>query len=122
VRVEVFNGWVELRDPELVPERLRRPVIEQSVKAGEFADEDLDSDTLDSALAARTMDFYSTFNDLLALALVSEWSFASPVTLEALVDLPARTYDDIRKAIAPFIKDMMPDFSVDIDPKAPTVS
>jgi hypothetical protein len=112
MRIEVFNGWVQLRDPDLVPERLRRPVFEKSVQgANMFDGENINPE----ALA-----FFSEFNDVLAVAMISEWSFGDTITLDSLQDLPAKTYDDIRLAVAPFVTKLIPDFGVDVDPKAIT--
>jgi hypothetical protein len=111
MRVEVFSGWLELREPKLVPERLRRPVFEKSVAGQNFVDENQEVDE-------EAMKFFSDFNDLLAIAMIKEWSFESAVSLEGLLDLPSRTYDDIRKAVTPFVSDLIPDFGVDPDPKA----
>ena len=114
MRVEVFSGWMQLRDPELVPERLRRPVFLKSVQAASYII--ADGETPDS----EAMNFFTEFNDLLAVAMISEWSFASPITLEGLQDLPSKTYDDVRNAVSPFVSKLIPDFGVDIDPKATT--
>jgi hypothetical protein len=112
MRVEVFSGWIQLRDPELVPERLRRPVFEKSVQGVAFAESD--------EVNADSISFFSEFNDLLAIAMISEWSFAAPITLDGLLDLPIKAYDDVRNAVAPFIEKLIPDFGVDVDPKAVT--
>jgi hypothetical protein len=115
MRTEVFNGWVELRDPDLVPERLRRPVFEKSIKASQIA-EDFETDPT-------VLSFFSELNDVLAVALISAWSFGDVITVDTLQDLPARTYDDVRKAVSPLISRMIPDFGDDvIDPKATTAN
>jgi hypothetical protein len=113
MRVEVFSGWVQLRDPELVPERLRRPVFMKSIQAATLVESDDD-------INENAMSFFSEFNDLLAVAMVSEWSFDSPITVDGLQDLPSKSYDDIREAVSPFISKLIPDFGVDVDPKADT--
>lgn len=111
--MEVFSGWIQLRDPELVPERLRRPVVQKSAEAARHvSDDDVISDEM--------MMFYSEFNDLLAVAMISEWSFDFPVSVDGMLDLPSRTYDDVRNAVAPSIKKLIPDFGADPDPKAIT--
>lgn len=113
MRVEVFNGHINLRDPELVPERYRRPVFEMSAKGAELtADAEI--------ITAETIAFFSNFNDVVAIAMIESWSFGDTVTLDALIDLPARTYDDIRNAVAPYLTKLMPDFGVNPDPKAIT--
>jgi hypothetical protein len=113
MRKDVFNGWIELRDPKSVPERLRRPVFQKSIEGASL---DFDTETADS----KAMEFFSEFNDLLAVALISEWSFDAQISVDGLLDLPSRTYDDVRTICAPFLDELIPDFGVDIDPKAST--
>lgn len=108
MRQEVYSGWVELREPNLVPERLRRPVFEKSIGGQNLVDEGAD---LDEA----TLKFFSEFNDLLAVAMISSWSFDGAVSLESLMDLPSKTYDDIRKIVTPYVADLIPDFGIDVD-------
>lgn len=111
---EVVGGWVVLREPKMVSERLRRPLLAMTATAvGKIDAEENMADSID---------FYSQFNDLLAMALVSSWSFGEQVTLDALLDLPAGTYDAIRELVSPFVTDLMPDFGASPDPKATTVS
>lgn len=112
MRVEVYSGWVQLRDPELVPERLRRPVFEKSVTGASLVEGD------GTNVDENTMKFFSEFNDLVAIAMISEWSFDAPVSAEGMLDLPSKTYDEIRKVVSPFIAKLIPDFGVDPDPKA----
>ena len=120
MRVEVFNGWIELRDPELVPERLRRPVVEQSIRATKFADLDMESDDLDPSEAGDAIAFFSELNDTLAIALISAWSFDEPLTLDGLLNLGGKTYDDIRREVSPFVSKLLPDFGATDDPKVIT--
>lgn len=119
MRVDVFNGWVELRDPKLVPERLRRPIVQSSVSAVALADIDIEAPE-NAEKVADVIGFYSEFNDLLAVALVESWSFPDAISIETLQELPGATYDDIRKAVAPFVSALLPDFGVDPDPKVIT--
>jgi hypothetical protein len=112
MRIDIQGGWIELREPEAVPERLRRPVLQQSVKASQF--------NADSEMDAEALDFFSAFNDLLAIALIESWSFSAPVSVDGLLDLPGPTYDAIREAVTPLLPRLMPDFSVTDDPKVPT--
>jgi len=113
MRKEVFGGWVELRDPDLVPERLRRPVFEKSTEGAALVANGDD-------VSAETISFFSEFNDTLVIALVSSWSFGDVISMEALLDLPARSYDDVRNIVTPFLTQLMPDFGVDPDPKVIT--
>jgi len=114
MKVEVFNGWIELRDPELVPERLRRPVFNMSVKGAGIMSGDNDQ------VNTEAINFFSDFNDLLAVAMIESWSFNIPLSVDGMLDLPGKTYDDIREAVTPFVSDLIPDFGVDVDPKAIT--
>jgi hypothetical protein len=115
MRVDVFNGWIELRDPDLVPERLRRPVFERSADGAKTFDENGDQ------VSSEVLAFFSEFNDLLAVAMVASWSFGDVVSVDTLQDLPAKTYDHIREAVAPFISKLIPNFGDDVsDPKATT--
>jgi len=113
MRQDVYNGWIDLRNPDLVPERLRRPVFQKSVEGASL---DTDGETPDG----EALKFFSEFNDLLAVAMISEWSFDLPIAVDSLLDLPSKTYDDIRTACAPYLEKLIPDFGVDVDPKAIT--
>jgi hypothetical protein len=114
MRVEVYSGWIQLREPELVPERLRRPVFEKSVSGVSFVDNE------DATINEDTMKFFSEFNDLVAIAMISEWSFEAPLTIDGMLDLPSKSYDEIRTAVSPFVTKLIPSFGVDPDPKATT--
>jgi hypothetical protein len=114
MRVEVFSGWIELREPKLVSERLRRPVFEKSVGGSSLIEDEGDG------ISEETMRFFSEFNDLVAIAMIEKWSFEFPVSLDGLLDLPSKTYDDVRKTVTPFVNELIPDFGVDPDPKATT--
>lgn len=114
---DVSGGWVVLRDPKQVPERLRRPLLAMTARAIHEV-EDANPDNI----SAESIQFYSEFNDALAMALVESWSFGSDVTIDALLDLPASTYDAIRELVAPLVADLMPNFEASPDPKATTDS
>ena len=79
-KVEVTNGWIILRDPKQVPERLRRPLVTRSPKAYKMIQDGIDD------LEVAELEFFSEYNDLLAIALVAEWSFAPQVNLEELLN------------------------------------
>jgi hypothetical protein len=113
------EGWVLLRDPAKVPERLRRPVTnmaaglqpEITAATGDEGDPTLTADVL-----AR----FQALNDLVIVALVAEWSFEGPVSVEAVGDLPGDAYDVLRRETAKWVNDLIPDFSPDPDPASPT--
>jgi len=118
-RHELSNGWVELRDPKHVSERNRRPIIAKATAmkavAEKFTDDDSDAFSEDEFNA-----LYS-FNDLVAVALIREWSWDQPVSVDGLLDLDAVDYDAILKLTAPLVSEMMPSFEPDPEnPDSPT--
>lgn len=105
MRTEVPGGWVELRDPDEVPERLQRPVRYASMQLGRFPnmrrsaelqaqglprpDELLDAIALEMADGA--MEALDTLTRLQIVARVAAWSFGD-VSEAVLDDLPTKTY------------------------------
>lgn len=122
-RVTIAGGWVEYREPEDVPERLRREVTRLSTRGAKFADlTEVDAGEMDEDMLQGMTDFMSAFNDAVAIALISNWSFEFPVALDSLLDLPASAYDEIVRHCTPLATRLMPKFGVDPDPKATTES
>jgi hypothetical protein len=113
-RINLTGGWVELRDPKEVPEGLRRPVVQASIDAQRFADLD------EADFTGADMNQLQVLNDLAAVALVKTWSFDSSISLEGLLELPSGAYDELLASVAPKVADLMPNFGVNPDPKAPT--
>lgn len=120
-KVTVGDGWVILRDPKQVSERNRRPIIAKATmmqRAAFRVQEGIQGDGLvpeDEFLA-----LYE-FNDLVAVALIQEWSWDMPITVDSLLDLPSTTYDEVLKVTAPLVTDLMPSFEPDVDdPNSPT--
>jgi len=116
---EVVGGWVDLRDPKTVSERLRRPVITKASQLSSVINE-MQGDDSGNSVSSKGLGEMFEFNDLLAVALISEWSFGSEVSTEALLDLPAETYDAIQKLVAPLVTDLMPSFEVTPEADSPT--
>ena len=115
-QVNVTGGWVILREPELVPERLRRKLVNLSVQGAPLVADLENKKTPES----NDIEFIEDFNDNLALALVKEWSFEFPISKDGLLDLPGPVYDEIQKLCAPLVRRLMPNFGVDPDPKVTT--
>jgi hypothetical protein len=106
-----------LREPEDVPERLRRPVNVRTAEvlaahpqlAAMAARDDTDEMSEEQQLAALgVLGVMSEINDLAVIAFVADWSFHAedsdaklPVTMESLMDLPGDCYDALQKAVAP---------------------
>lgn len=118
---DVAGGWVELRDPKEVPERLRRPILLKgntiAKQSAAIADGSVEASNIDEDTLAGMFDF----NDLLAIALIAGWSFSEPITVEGLGNLPGKTYDSVQRLVAPLITDVMPDFEPSPEEDSPTV-
>lgn len=120
--------WAMVRDPAKVPERLRRPVAIAST--GLFADIKAaramaEADTTDLEEMAETLDGdlfnrLQALNDLVIVALVSEWSVDLAISVESVGELPADAYDILRRETAKHVAALMPDFSPNPDPSSPT--
>lgn len=116
-RITVPGGWVEFREPEETPERLRRKVLLLSSNTAGLQDRLTQND---DNLGANDVEFFTMFNDAVALCLITQWSFPHPLTTDGLQDLPGNVYDEIIKYVQPLTPRLMPNFGVDPSPKAPT--
>lgn len=111
-RLNVPGGWIDVREPEAVPERLRRNVV-MLATAGQGLTTDGESFSPDD------MAFVNQFNDAVAICLVAQWSWTDvPVSIEGLLELPIRAYEAIVQHGQKQVAALMPNFSVDPDPKA----
>lgn len=124
MKVNVTGGWIEIREPKEVPERLRRPIVELTM-AGVPLQPHMeamqnDPSSVDPEIMTQFFQYSGKFNDKAIIALVKEWSFPDPVSEESILDLPSAVFDEIQTAIAPFISELLPNFGVDPDPKATT--
>ena len=124
-RIDVPNGWVDFRDPELVPERLRRPVMHIAPKAfaimaGVVELDDDDIDAAGDAMSEANFAVLDRFSDNLILCMVTGWSFDLPVTAEGLAELPHTVYKAISEEAKKLIPVLFPSFGVDgaTDPNA----
>lgn len=115
-RITVPGGWVEFREPEETPERLRRKVLLLSSNTGALQERLASNEDV----AISDVEFFTAFNDAVALCLITQWSFANPLTTDGLQDLPGNVYDEIIKHVQPLTPRLMPNFGVDPSPKAPT--
>jgi hypothetical protein len=121
-----------LRDPAAVSERARRPVnrlqtriagseIGRTIRAARDEGRDVSAEE-ELALASHPdAVLVEDLNDALIVALVAEWSHPAPVTLEGILDIPGADYDALRRAVAPMVTDLVPDFTEpDPAPGSPT--
>jgi len=118
-RVTVHGGWVDYREPEDVPERLRRRVTMLASQAPSVTARVGDDGT---NIGENDMEFLLSFNDAVVMCLVEAWAWDEPITIEGLQNLPGRVYDEIVKYCQTMVSRLLPSFAVDVDPKAPTES
>jgi len=122
-RVSVNGGWVDFREPEDVPERLRRRVTTMAGKAANIAGRLNTENTEEETLSIEEDDlkFLLEFNDAVAICLVMGWSWSEvQVTTDGLLDLPASAYDSIVRHGQSQVSRLLPNFGVDPDPKVIT--
>ena len=132
------ENWAQLREPGEVSERLRRPIsaairrvraeslaaVQTAMRAAEDLPEG-DERTRAAAAAAQLLtddeqEAMSEANDYGIVALVAKWSLDTPVTLDSVLDLPAKDYDRLRTVVAPLVNQLFVDAGPDEDPASPT--
>lgn len=141
MRIDLPNGqWAELRDPEAVTERQRRPIAralrgvrpeiqERSRAAADLPDlpdgkpgpEKQEAlQRLQFLMTNEEADAYQDAGDFAAVALIGSWSFEPVPSLDGLLDLPARSLDMLRRAVAPLVNDLFLDTGPDPNRAAPS--
>lgn len=137
LRVELPRGQhAMLRDPEEVPERLRRPhmdarervsaslmatgVTETDAEAAQAGEPGAASKVGLAMVSSGATGLKRQADDLLIVALTASWSYELPVTPDGVQDLPGRAYDALLAACEPLAAAMNPDFGPSPDPESPT--
>lgn len=133
------ENWALLRDPGDVSERLRRPFVNlqrRLIGSGvgkvlmdlapdgdvEKVDDRKTMEALRPVIADPDFEIIEDLNDLLVVALVAEWSFEAPVTLDAVLDLPNAVRTALVTACEPLVGPLVgetPDEDL-FDPASPT--
>jgi hypothetical protein len=133
------ENWALLRDPGDVSERLRRPFVNlqrRLIGSGvgkvlmdlapdgdvEKVDDRKTMEALRPVIADPDFEIIEDLNDLLVVALVAEWSFEAPVTLDAVLDLPNAVRTALVAACEPLVGPLVgetPDEDL-FDPASPT--
>ena len=90
--------WAMLRAPKQIPERLRRPILQQIPEIAAADPQNLD--------AAAVMGMFD-LRDVMIMAFVDQWSFPSEINIESIQDLPGETYDALLEEIEPEIGQMV---------------
>lgn len=131
MRIELSNGgYAELRDPESVSERKRRPIIDAIAGIPPEIKGELDAIAAMQAEGTEQVDIpnpsgsalgrINDMTDLIIVALVRDWAVGQrggepvpvPVTLDGMLDeFPAVDYDTLRDVTAPLFGRMMPNFA-----------
>lgn len=133
------GAWADLRDAADVSERLRRPVRTIQMKLAQnpaFKDvvqgakdkgvkalgdiDEAEAVEMASAMGDEAFALMDELNDRLIVSRVAGWSYDSPVTPDALQDLPGAVYDRLKEICADGALDSGPDFSPSTDPESPT--
>lgn len=120
-RVEVPGGWVNLRDPDTVTERQRRPFVRLMMAHGQdWANVETDEDG-NPKVDPSALPVMQEMQEAAILALVAEWSFDAPVTPDGLLDIPPKAYDRlVWKEAQARMGSLMPDFGVNPEESSPT--
>lgn len=132
------GGWADLRDQAEVPERFRRPVralqmklakdpafagvVAEAAKKGAAAVKGMaeaEAAQMATQMGDESAGLLDELNDRLIVARVVGWSYETPVSLDALLDLPGPAYDRLRQVCAEGALDVT-DFGPSQDEESPT--
>lgn len=131
--VDGTPGWIELRAPDDVPERLRQPLKIASLRLGKYpairkqaelqaAGHDIPDDLAEQAMGEMADgggELAFAMSRLNILARVQAWSFGETVDESTLLDLPGRTFDAIEgECGSP--DELSEDLGPSADPESPT--
>jgi hypothetical protein len=132
------GATVDLRDVSDVTERQRRPIkrinsklaalpsfvaaVQEAEAAQKVSGEALTMDQQLSIAAGmgEAFDLLEALNDNLIVAAVRGWSYGFPITEDSVQDLPTRDLDALRETVAPFLRELMPNFEPTPDADTPT--
>jgi len=129
------DNWAKLRDPEEVPEKLRRPLLALQRRSLVALGEELVSiegrqptaaeawRSLKARVDSGELELEEQIEDRIVVAFVADWSYELPVTPESVGELPAGVVKALRKACEPLIGPLLGETTDDdvLDPQSPTV-
>lgn len=115
-KIDLPDGqWALLIDPEDVTERKREPLTDLMFEAGARQQEaDGEPAALDSVRLMMRAEY------AVIAALVVEWSFDLPISIDGVMDLPGRAYKALKDATDGKMTELLPNFGVDPTPDSPT--
>lgn len=124
------GATVVLWDVGQVTERYRRPITRLSAQlhasgvgkalADARAAEEAGEPAVPVSLDPAALDLMSALNDAVAAAMTASWSYAFPVSVDAMLDLPGEDYEALRTLTAPYVVPLLPSFAPTPDPESPT--
>ena len=120
------EGWAMVRDASEVTVRLRRPVEAEMFSVGKKYlptlenGKERDASQVAPELDAQALADFDELNDLLIVARVASWSFDTPVSKDALLDLTDADYKILQEVSADGITDFMPNFAPSNEKDSPT--
>jgi hypothetical protein len=132
------GAWADIREVADVTERQRRPIKRVQANLGGNAAfvsavdtaKDLKGDGTDLTQAEQlsiaagmgaAFDDLEKLNDLLVVAMTAGWSYAFPVSEDAVQDIPGRDLDALREVVSPYLAQLLPGFEPTPDANSPTV-
>lgn len=94
------NEWAIIHNPDEVPERLRRQYLLSQAEILDGADVTMNSRGKPSKMTmnSKVIKAVADSGDVLILAFTKKWSFESPITVEAVQDLPSGVYQALKEA------------------------
>lgn len=118
-KIEFPGGWAKIRDPQDVTEKQRRPLgkLQRRLAGSSIADALLALDgkpteeqvkaLVQPVLGSDDWDLLDESGDLLIVALVEEWSFEKPITVDEVQNLPGKAYKALREACDPLLMPLL---------------
>lgn len=106
------GGWVAFRDPKQLTRRQRKPIDRAQVRIGIAANlqSAVTGESSAAGVADEDIDLLEGLMNAVVVSLTSEWSFDTPVSLDALEDLRDDDYQALIEAAKPHRSTLLPDF------------
>ena len=131
VTLATEDSWAKIRDAKELTVGGQRKIQQAVVRVSQEAQETMRRNekrrkgTEAEPLVLTPADFQALndANDACVLALVTEWSFEEPITIEGLQELPLQDYAKLQAICAPAVRSATVDFAPSednqVDPNSP---